>query len=191
MIHLQAPDGTDILLVNERGGSGSNFQNTVLEDNASASIRFAAAPFAGSYQPETPLSTFAGKNALGVWKLWIVDFGTGKAGVLNSWSLAFTPRAAASSKACVSGVSGVKTTAGPNEITASIAGEPNGSQTHALPTDYHSTQVQPALNDAVFLSEDLKGDLRAPLMPSGWPFLVEHSTNPGAWSDDLNGFAAF
>ena len=62
LIHLQAPDGTDILLVNQRGGTGANLQNTILESNASSSIRFATAPFAGAYQPETPLSSFTGKN---------------------------------------------------------------------------------------------------------------------------------
>jgi serine protease len=184
LLHLQAPDGTDILLVNERGGSGSNFQNTVLTDNASASIRFAAAPFAGSYQPETPLSTFAGKNALGVWKLWIVNFGTGK-GVLNSWSLTITPRAASSTKA---GVSGTNTTSA-NAIFASLAGEPSGSQTKALPTYYRSTPAQLAMMDAVFLSEDLKSDVRTPLILAGSPILVEHSTNLGAGSDDPNGMA--
>ncbi len=188
LIHLQAPDGTDILLVNERGGSGGNFNNTVLEDNAAASIRFAAAPFAGAYQPETPLSTFAGKNANGVWKLYIVDFGTGKAGVLNSWSLAFTPRAASTTQA---GVSGVKSTAEPNGINASVAGEPTGSQTNAGPTYNHSTQVQPAAKDAVFLSADLKSDLKNPLLSAGWPIFVEHSNDAGDQSEGLNEFAFF
>ena len=177
LLHLQAPDGTDILLVNERGGSGANFQNTILKDNASASIRFATAPFAGSFQPETPLSTFAGRNALGVWKLWIVDFGTGKSGVVNSWSLAFTPRTASPATASVSGEN---TKSAANAVFAMLAGEPSGSSIVSSPAPYHSAQVQAATADAVFLSKDLKGDLRTLLLPGGWPLFAEHSTDLSA-----------
>jgi subtilisin family serine protease/subtilisin-like proprotein convertase family protein len=175
LLHLQAPDGTDILLVNQRGGSGSNFQNTVLSDQATASIRFAAAPFAASFQPETPLSTFAGKNARGVWKLWVVDERTGKAGVLTNWSLVFTPRAASS--ATIAGVSGESATTSANGIGGWLAGEPSGAQTVAPATHTQSNQERAAAVDAVFLSEEAKRDLRTSLLPAGWAFLVEHSAD--------------
>ncbi|HBI44382.1 MAG TPA: hypothetical protein DDY78_16245 [Planctomycetales bacterium] len=154
LIHLQAPDGTDILLVNQRGGSGSNFVNTVLDGNARTSIRFASAPFAGSFQPETPLSTFAGKNARGVWKLWVVDLRTGRAGVLNSWSLVITPRVVSPSN------------------TAGVSGEKA-----APPAVNHSNQARVAAVDAVFLSEKAIHDWRNSLLPTGWPFHGDHSTD--------------
>jgi serine protease len=144
LIHLQAPDGTDVLLVNQRGGSGANFQNTVLDSNARTSIRFAPAPFAGSFQPETPLSTFAGKNARGVWKLWVVDMRTGNSGVLNSWSLVFTPRVVTSPK------------------TAGVSGET------AMPlVDSQSNQARVAAVDAVFLSEKVINNWRHTLLLRG------------------------
>ena len=149
LIHLQGPDGTDVLLVNQRGGSGANFQNTVLDGNARTSIRFTPAPFAGSFQPETPLSTFAGKNAHGVWKLWVIDLRTGKAGVLNSWSLVFTPRVVALSNQV--GISGEKTPL----------------------MDSQSNQARVAGVDAAFLSEKAISDWRHTLLLMGWPFLKE------------------
>jgi subtilisin-like proprotein convertase family protein len=156
LIHLQAPDGTDVLLVNQRGGSGSNFQNTVLDGNARTSIRFASAPFAGSFQPETPLSTFAGKNARGVWKLWVVNLRTGNAGVLNSWSLVFTPRVV------------------PPSNQAKVSGE------KAAPPAYNQPdQARVAGVDAVFLLEKAIHDWRHTLLSPGWPFFLEHSAIAG------------
>ncbi len=90
-IFLEAPDGTEVLLVNRRGGSGHNFVNTVLSDNAGASIRTGVAPFTGTFQPESPLSIFAGKNMRGVWKLWVEDESASDVGTINNWSLTITP----------------------------------------------------------------------------------------------------
>ena len=110
-IFLQAPDGTEVLLVNRRGGSGRNFVNTVLSDAAGQSIRTGAAPFTGTYQPESPLSTFAGADARGVWTLWVEDESGGNVGVINSWSLTITPASSGSA-----GVSG-------DRVSASTQGE--------------------------------------------------------------------
>lgn len=89
-IHLQAPDGTDILLANRLGSSGHNYEGTVFDDRAAGSIRAGNAPFAGSYQPEAQLVNLVGKNAHGVWKLWVDDRAPGDSGVLKSWSLSFS-----------------------------------------------------------------------------------------------------
>jgi subtilisin family serine protease/subtilisin-like proprotein convertase family protein len=90
-IHLQAPDGSDILLSNRRGGTGANFQNTIFDDQASTSISAGQPPFAGSYRPEVPLGYLNGKSSQGYWKLWIENRGGTGSGVLNSWSLTFIP----------------------------------------------------------------------------------------------------
>jgi subtilisin family serine protease/subtilisin-like proprotein convertase family protein len=86
-IHLLAPDGTDILLANRRGGSGDNFTGTVFSDAAGTSIGSGYAPYSSTYRPETPLAAVDGKNARGTWQLVIEDRAAGNAGTLNSWSL--------------------------------------------------------------------------------------------------------
>jgi subtilisin family serine protease len=90
-IHLQAPDGSDILLSNRRGGSGADFQTTLFDDQAATPISAGHAPFIGSFRPEVPLGDLKGKNTLGTWKLWIENRGGTGYGVLNSWSLIFLP----------------------------------------------------------------------------------------------------
>jgi subtilisin family serine protease/subtilisin-like proprotein convertase family protein len=89
-IHLQAPDGTDILLVNRRGGTGQNFTNTLFSEQAGTAISAGQAPFTGSYRPEVSLSYLNGRNAQGTWKLWVTDAAGGHVGTLNSWSLILT-----------------------------------------------------------------------------------------------------
>jgi subtilisin-like proprotein convertase family protein len=90
-IHLQAPDGTDITLANQMGGTSSNFTNTVFSDSASQSIGFAAGPFTGTYKPIVPLSNLAGKNSQGTWKLWVQDVGS-HSGTLDNWALTITAK---------------------------------------------------------------------------------------------------
>jgi subtilisin family serine protease/subtilisin-like proprotein convertase family protein len=89
-VHLQAPDGTDILLSNQRGGTGQNFTNTLFDDNGGQSIRTGLAPFTGTYQPEGSLSNLKGRNARGTWLLWVEDRGAGVPGTLVDWTLTIT-----------------------------------------------------------------------------------------------------
>jgi subtilisin family serine protease/subtilisin-like proprotein convertase family protein len=86
-IHLQAPDGTNIVLSNRRGGNGQNFTATYFDDQASTPISAGQAPFTGTYQSDVPLARLIGKNAKGTWKLWVEDRSVGDKGVLNGWSL--------------------------------------------------------------------------------------------------------
>jgi subtilisin family serine protease/subtilisin-like proprotein convertase family protein len=88
-IRLTAPNGTTVLLVDRRGGTGANFQNTTFDDSARA-IAYGAAPYAGTYQPESLLSDLNGSQAGGVWKLSIQDVG-GHSGRLLNWSLSIDP----------------------------------------------------------------------------------------------------
>jgi subtilisin-like proprotein convertase family protein len=114
-IDLVAPDGTDVSLSSFEG-SGANFQNTVFDDAAPTPIWAGNSPYAGSYQPETPLSALAGKNAQGTWQLEIVDWG-GNAGTLNSWSLIVQPVGSPAPAATSLAVSGF-----PSSTTAGQAG---------------------------------------------------------------------
>jgi subtilisin family serine protease/subtilisin-like proprotein convertase family protein len=89
-VHLQAPDGRDILLSNRRGGAGHDYQNTVFDDQGPVSIRIGQAPFTGSFQPEVQLGNLRGMNARGTWRLWVEDRAAGDTGTLLNWSLTFT-----------------------------------------------------------------------------------------------------
>ena len=53
-------------------GSGihtANFTNTVFDDNAGTPIQDGSAPFFATFNPQMPLSAFAGLNAAGTWTL--------------------------------------------------------------------------------------------------------------------------
>ncbi len=90
VITLKAPDGTNIQLVNRRGGGGDNFTNTVLDDEAGSAISSGSAPFTGSFRPEMPLSLLDGKSITGTWELKIVDLVSFDSGILDSWSMDVT-----------------------------------------------------------------------------------------------------
>ena len=90
VVSLIGPDGTRILLFTRVGGSGDNFQNTTLDDEAAISIVNGTAPFFGSFKPQSYLSDFDGKDAGGIWTLEIRDVAGADKGTLNSWSLTFT-----------------------------------------------------------------------------------------------------
>jgi subtilisin-like proprotein convertase family protein len=92
-IHLQAPDGTDILLSNQKGGFSANFANTVFDDSAAKPVSQGFGPFTGSYRPDVPLSYLNGKNVQGAWKLWVEDRVGVSAGTILNWSLSVKPKA--------------------------------------------------------------------------------------------------
>jgi hypothetical protein len=70
-----------------RGGSGDNFSATTFSDAAAVAISGGAAPFSGSFRPDTPLAALTGQNANGTWKLEVEDTAAQDNGTLNSWSL--------------------------------------------------------------------------------------------------------
>lgn len=89
-VSLISPLGNEITLVNRRGGSGDNFVNTVLDDEATSTIANAVAPFTGVFRPDNPLSGFDGTSAAGTWTLRIVDTTAINSGALTSWGMDFT-----------------------------------------------------------------------------------------------------
>src|SRR3989440_339956 len=90
-IELIAPDGTTVVLVDRRGGSGNNFTNPVLSDTASQAIASASAPFTGTYRPEQPLSTFDGHPVAGTWQLKVSDESASDIGVIKAWGADIAP----------------------------------------------------------------------------------------------------
>ncbi len=98
-ISLVHPDGTVILLSNNRGGSGDNFGTgandcsgtpTVFDDEAGPTIASGVAPFAGSFKPDTPLSGMDGKPSNGTWKLRVTDTAALDVGTIGCVTLEIT-----------------------------------------------------------------------------------------------------
>jgi len=89
-VYLVGPDGTRVQLFAEVGGSGNNFTNTTLDDQAATSITAGTAPFAGTFRPSGSLADFNGKLANGQWTLEITDNWYYDEGTLNAWSLEIT-----------------------------------------------------------------------------------------------------
>jgi subtilisin family serine protease/subtilisin-like proprotein convertase family protein len=90
VIRLIGPGGQTSTLVNRRGGSGNNFTNTTIDDEAGTAVAKGAAPFSGTYRPETALSTFDGRNARGTWTLEVYDAARTDTGSLTAFSLVVT-----------------------------------------------------------------------------------------------------
>src|SRR5262245_14632421 len=51
-IKLFSPDGTEVLLVNGRGGSSNDFRNTIFRADAQTPITAGRPPFRGTFRPE-------------------------------------------------------------------------------------------------------------------------------------------
>jgi subtilisin family serine protease/subtilisin-like proprotein convertase family protein len=85
-ITLISPSGTQIVLFNQRGGSGQNI-GTTFDDRASTPIANGTAPYTGWFKPEQALAALGGQNARGTWTLVIDDLAPVNIGKLNSWGL--------------------------------------------------------------------------------------------------------
>ena len=97
-ISLVAPDGTTVLLSSANGGAGKSYgvagspdsDRTTFDDAASTSITNGAAPFAGTFIPQSPLAAFIGDSIPnGPWHLHIAN--AGSTGTLEAWSLFLYP----------------------------------------------------------------------------------------------------
>ncbi len=72
---LTSPNGTASVLFENIGGTfDENFQDTVLDDEASLSIDYVSGPFEGSFQPGDlgKLAIFDGQSSEGTWTLTVV-----------------------------------------------------------------------------------------------------------------------
>jgi subtilisin-like proprotein convertase family protein len=92
-ISLTSPEGTVVPLITRRGGSGDNFTNTALDDEAVTPIATGTAPFTGDFIPESPLSTFDTQTTIGTWTLTVNDGTAGDSGSVLGWGLYVTPGA--------------------------------------------------------------------------------------------------
>ena len=94
-LYLIAPNSTQVTLSAKRGSSGDNFTNTVFDDEAATPISSGAAPFTGSFRPETLLSALDGMTSAGTWRLKVVDNAGIDVGTIDNWTLSLTYPAAA------------------------------------------------------------------------------------------------
>ncbi len=84
---LSSPQGTEIILFSDVGGSGANFESTTLTDEADTEISSGSAPFTGTFRPEESFAAFANEAASGTWTLSVADNAGGDDGTLDAWSL--------------------------------------------------------------------------------------------------------
>ena len=90
-VSLKSPNNTSVTLFSGVGGSGDNFTNTILDDQASTSITAGSPPFTGTYKPSPgTLASFNNASETGTWTLTVHDGADQDGGSLNSWSIDIT-----------------------------------------------------------------------------------------------------
>ena len=87
LISILHPDTTAVVLSDSRGGSGDNFTNTVLNQEAATPIASGVAPFTGSFIPDGNLASLYGKTSSGTWTLRVADQASLDTGTLQAWRL--------------------------------------------------------------------------------------------------------
>jgi len=87
VISLVAPDGSSVILSQNRGGAGDNFTNTTFDDSAATAIGAGVPPFTGTFRPDQPLANLIGVAGDGTWTLQIQDVAGGDFGSILSWSM--------------------------------------------------------------------------------------------------------
>ncbi len=101
---------TTIDLINQRGGAGRNFYNTILGSTGAAISGVTAndEPYSADYISETAFSTFsaAANSANGAWELIVTDLSGEDVGSLVSWSMSFPNALSNSALACPDCIAG-------------------------------------------------------------------------------------
>ena len=160
-INLVAPNGNILNLVNNRGGSGDNFVNTVISSNGVTAIASGVSPFTGTYLPDAALTQgptgFVSNVALfsdlfsipnGNWTLAIRDGATGDVGTLTSWSINITPVGGVPPPAVWSPVSGLFNDAGLTSPYVAGTYQTTVYASPAVTTTYSATVTNGTCNSA-------------------------------------------
>ena len=137
-VYLIGPDGTQVELFTDIGGSGDDFLDTVLDQQAANVIGtpgFNSAPFTGTYRPEGDLSVLNGKLAAGVWTLRVTDHSGTDVGTLNNWDLIIGAAIDQPITTAADGTASLIFAAGTNQVRlAPLAGFANTVPTDGLRT---------------------------------------------------------
>lgn len=89
-VRLLSPNGTEVLICKNVGGTGNNFTNTGFKNNYTTPITNGVAPFNGSYKPQGDLGLFNnGQAGNGTWLLKVKDSNMGFSGSVTAFSLRF------------------------------------------------------------------------------------------------------
>ena len=87
-ITLIGPGGSpSATLVDNRGAAATTSSTPSSTTRRRRAIGGGAAPFTGSFRPETPLSVFDGVGQAGTWTLRIDDQVGGDSGTLTAWGM--------------------------------------------------------------------------------------------------------
>ncbi len=102
--NIKGPNGSILNLVNNQGGSGNNFTNTVISKNGSTQFFSANAPFTGTFAPDasfnigpsgnrsnaSSFTNIIGNNSgNGTWTLYAEDVNDNNTGgTINNWTIA-------------------------------------------------------------------------------------------------------
>jgi hypothetical protein len=94
---LTSPWNTTVTLMNRPGGmnnSGDNFCQTLLDEEGGAlsiqNVTAAAAPYAATFRPASPLAAFRGQNPNGTWLLKVSDAAAQDVGTVRAFTLIVT-----------------------------------------------------------------------------------------------------
>lgn len=124
---LVSPGGERIVLAQNLGGAGDNYNLTVFDAEAETSILSGSAPFTGVFQPIGDLTSFYGSNAQGVWRLEIVDDYPEDYGNIELVELQFclngTPQTNSDGDLIVDALDNCPLTSNPNQIDTDNDGE--------------------------------------------------------------------
>ncbi len=83
-IYLISPNGTQVTLCTDRGGSGDNITATL--QTGGTTLPTGNTTINGTFAPQSPFSDFTG-GATGIWTLRVFDDAADDFGIVNSWSI--------------------------------------------------------------------------------------------------------
>ncbi|RPI18230.1 MAG: M28 family peptidase [Ignavibacteriae bacterium] len=86
-IYLTKEGFSQLPLSTKNGGTGDNYTNTNLDDEAQISITQGTAPFTGTFKPQQSFSLYKDKSMSGKWVIKIFNNSTTVTGQLVSWSI--------------------------------------------------------------------------------------------------------
>ena len=81
------PDGREIILVQNQGGSGNNFDYTIFDAEANDPIQSGSPPFTGNFIPQGDLTSLYNSSAQGNWRFKVVDNATQDTGIIENVEL--------------------------------------------------------------------------------------------------------
>ncbi len=89
-LRLVHPDGTSVVLFDNRGGAGDNIGTQaglcIFDDLAATAIASGSPPYVGSFRPDASMDAVNGRDPNGTWKLRAINSGS-QAGTIGATTL--------------------------------------------------------------------------------------------------------